>query len=545
MMRLQGGRVTNDDAALVERARAGDGQAFAELFDRFVDEVYDFAWRVLRQGTAAADVTRDTFVRGARSLSGIPDPAAFPTWLMAIAYHRAMERLEQGAVKPAPPPEGDPTRTEDQGILAAGADLPALVWDAAAGLDRRHYALLDLTTRHAFLPGDVASVLGVPPARGAELVKRVHGAVDEALTAYIAARRERDNCPGLAAIVPRGPIRVFPPDMRRQVTEHIRRDPRCQAAVAALPSPRQVLAALEPLPVPADLRESLGAHLPGLFAAGAAAGMAGAFAAGAAVETVPAAAAEPPTAGREPEEIGEPPPPVGAGDEQTAEENPPEEEASVPDEAGAAAAAAGAAAATAGAAAGEDASGALLQPESVQAGMSPSGPAPLEPPQATPHRPFPRGDSGVPPRGPAAPPAAGGSFWEYVQQHWTVLGAGAIFGIGLVVMGVALLMTAFGSGGGGGGAAKGTPTATASITATARPTQSATPTVPATDTPPPATATDTPAPATETPPPPTSTSVITPTVRALTATPTTIAPAASATAGPPVTTVVVPPTAAP
>lgn len=474
--------VADDDATLVLRAQTGDGAAFTALFQRYVDAVYDFAWRVLRQPSAADSVVRDTFIRAARSLPGLTTPGSFPTWLLAIAYHLAIERLPQVGPPTEPPNELDPARTADPEVLGAGPALAALVWEGAAGLDRRHYALLHLTTRNGFAAADLASVLSVPVRKAQEMVDRVQRAVDDAITAYVIARRERDGCPSLAAIVPAGPIRVFDPQLRQRVSEHIRQDPHCLQAAQELPPPRRVLAALDVLPAPATLRSGLAGHLQEMLSDEAA-----------------AAGADVPPTGHEPEGDGWEEP--GLSTEPTLHAEP----APAPD-----------------------------RPETAIASAGPQSPLPWARES--------RG-GGIPPRPPREREgqAAGGGFWGMLRTNWTILGAAAIFLTGVAVMGTALVK-AWSGGNGGATVATATaaPASTATVTATHTPSPTETPAPTPTTRPP--TATAVPVAPAEPPPPPAETpeeieptATVTQSPQPPTATPVPTQPPPTLTATPPPT----------
>ncbi len=56
------------DAELVAQARLGDPRAFALLYRRYLDQVYDYAFLRLDSREAAEDATQTTFMRAMRSL---------------------------------------------------------------------------------------------------------------------------------------------------------------------------------------------------------------------------------------------------------------------------------------------------------------------------------------------------------------------------------------------------------------------------------------------------------------------------------------------
>ena len=57
-----------DEARLAERAIAGDGSAFAELYGRYERRAYNLCLRILGSEDEAADATQDAFVNVLRRL---------------------------------------------------------------------------------------------------------------------------------------------------------------------------------------------------------------------------------------------------------------------------------------------------------------------------------------------------------------------------------------------------------------------------------------------------------------------------------------------
>jgi RNA polymerase sigma-70 factor (ECF subfamily) len=73
------------DAELVAQAKQGDARAFALLYRRYVDQVYDFAAHRLDSREAAEDATQTIFLRAVTSLKSCRDERVFAGWLFAIA----------------------------------------------------------------------------------------------------------------------------------------------------------------------------------------------------------------------------------------------------------------------------------------------------------------------------------------------------------------------------------------------------------------------------------------------------------------------------
>jgi RNA polymerase sigma-70 factor (ECF subfamily) len=101
------------DAALIERARAGDLPAFNAIVARHERAVYNVALRYMRSPELAEDVTQDSFVRAWRSLDSFRNDAGegFRTWLLRIASNRALDVLRAQSRRPA---DSLDTRLDDE-----------------------------------------------------------------------------------------------------------------------------------------------------------------------------------------------------------------------------------------------------------------------------------------------------------------------------------------------------------------------------------------------------------------------------------------------
>ena len=80
---------------LVERARGGDADAFAELAGLAGDRLYGIAARILRDGDRAADATQQALIAIWEGLPGLRDPDRFDAWacrLVVNASYRVARR---------------------------------------------------------------------------------------------------------------------------------------------------------------------------------------------------------------------------------------------------------------------------------------------------------------------------------------------------------------------------------------------------------------------------------------------------------------------
>lgn len=153
-----GDRADPSDGVLVAAAQA-DRQAFAPLYDRYVDPVYRYCLRRLGSREAAEDATSQVFAKALAALPAYRD-RSFRGWLFTIAHNVVSDtRRQRRPVAPLADAEDrvDPASTPEEAALTAdeGRALRALLVQLPA--DQRRIVELRL----AGLTGvEIARVLG-------------------------------------------------------------------------------------------------------------------------------------------------------------------------------------------------------------------------------------------------------------------------------------------------------------------------------------------------------------------------------------------------
>jgi RNA polymerase sigma-70 factor (ECF subfamily) len=85
----------HEDVVLVERICQRDRRAFEVLYDRYVDVVFSLTTRMLGRETAE-EVTQETFVAlWQKAKQFDPTRGSFPSWLLRMARHRAIDELRR------------------------------------------------------------------------------------------------------------------------------------------------------------------------------------------------------------------------------------------------------------------------------------------------------------------------------------------------------------------------------------------------------------------------------------------------------------------
>lgn len=158
---------------VLERARAGDAAAFTEIVRQYEGPVYRAALAVLGSPADAEEAAQDAFVSAFRRLETFRGESSFKTWLVAIAWRKALTRRRRlrflrlhtaWATRDDAP---DPVETAADASEGAQARVLGEEWRRQlAGLVRslprtlRDPLLLIASGDYTY--GEAAAILGVP-----------------------------------------------------------------------------------------------------------------------------------------------------------------------------------------------------------------------------------------------------------------------------------------------------------------------------------------------------------------------------------------------
>jgi len=175
--------VDSDEAALIERCRAGDLAAFEPLVEKYRQRVYRLAYNILRDPEEAWDVSQDAFIRAFQALASFRGDSAFYTWLFRIVINVARDRARQHAAR------GRAFGTErveeedwdralaDQGIApdthAAQVEERERIGRALSTLSEQHQAIIMLSDLEGLSYREIAEVLNIPMGT---VMSRLHNA---------------------------------------------------------------------------------------------------------------------------------------------------------------------------------------------------------------------------------------------------------------------------------------------------------------------------------------------------------------------------------
>jgi len=179
---------TTDEREYVERAQAGDHQAFRVLVERYQDRAFRLARRVLRDEEAARDAVQEALLKAYGSLGRFQGRSSFYTWLYRLVMNQCIDmKRRDRSDRHVDVPEGDPLELADAehdppevlGVAFAPAaevmrkELRACLARAIEELPEEHRRTLLLREVDGLSYAEIAKALEVPKGT---VMSRLHHA---------------------------------------------------------------------------------------------------------------------------------------------------------------------------------------------------------------------------------------------------------------------------------------------------------------------------------------------------------------------------------
>ncbi|BAC91525.1 sigma-70 family RNA polymerase sigma factor [Gloeobacter violaceus] len=150
------------DEQLVWRASRSDGQAFRELYRRYVSKVRGLLYQMMSDIESLDDLTQEVFVKVFKALPGFRGDAQFSTWLFRIAVNCCQDARRRRARRPmAVPIDNLPLAARGEDPLGR-LDREQLVSQALATLKEEHRDVVILHDLHDRPQDEIAKLLNVP-----------------------------------------------------------------------------------------------------------------------------------------------------------------------------------------------------------------------------------------------------------------------------------------------------------------------------------------------------------------------------------------------
>jgi RNA polymerase sigma-70 factor (ECF subfamily) len=170
------------DRDLVEAARSGDREAYADLIRVRGDRLYALAQRILRDVDRAEDALQEALVIAWRDLPGLRDPDRFDAWLHRLVVRSCLaeatrERRLTSNLRVLPM---DVPNASDDFLNVADRDQ---LERGFRRLTPQQRAMLVLRHFEGREPTEIAEILGIPVGTARSRLHHAHRAMRAALDA--------------------------------------------------------------------------------------------------------------------------------------------------------------------------------------------------------------------------------------------------------------------------------------------------------------------------------------------------------------------------
>jgi RNA polymerase sigma-70 factor (ECF subfamily) len=194
------------DTALMLRVKQGDGDAFAELVDKYKQPVMNLVYRMLRDATEAEDLAQTVFVQVYKSAHRYQVASKFSTWLYTIARNFCLNEIRRRARHPAesldtPHPEqqdqplhqfeDDRTFSPPDSLLHG--ELEEKIQEALADLPETQRMAILLCRQDELSYEDIAKVMGCSLSATKSLIHRGRETLKQKLKPYLRSGAWREE----------------------------------------------------------------------------------------------------------------------------------------------------------------------------------------------------------------------------------------------------------------------------------------------------------------------------------------------------------------
>ena len=92
--------ISDEDAALVAAAQAGDGTAFEQLVSRYESKLFRIAYNIVHNAADAQDVVQNTFIKVFQNIGRFQSHSKFSTWLYRILVNQSLMEVRKQRTNP-------------------------------------------------------------------------------------------------------------------------------------------------------------------------------------------------------------------------------------------------------------------------------------------------------------------------------------------------------------------------------------------------------------------------------------------------------------
>jgi RNA polymerase sigma-70 factor (ECF subfamily) len=175
---------SQDEAALVERARRGDREAFGTLVDLYADQAIAVAYGYLQRLEDAEDLVQDAFVRALERLDRLAPGSPFGPWFYRLLVNAALNRRKYlGRRQMAELPVGVEA-SDSPAVDAERAELRRRLAAAVEQLPPDLQTVVILHDLEGFTHPEIARILEIPEGTCRSHLSRARRTLRELLSGH-------------------------------------------------------------------------------------------------------------------------------------------------------------------------------------------------------------------------------------------------------------------------------------------------------------------------------------------------------------------------
>lgn len=151
------------DIELVEAAKRGDKESFAQVYDSISPDLYKLALYTLGNAHDAEDAVSETFIEAYRGISKLREPSSFKAWMMRILSARCKRKIgEYVRGKQQLDIESFSITLADDNDLSSDISEQVTVMQALSRLSEQERMIINLSVMQGYTTKEISLIMDTP-----------------------------------------------------------------------------------------------------------------------------------------------------------------------------------------------------------------------------------------------------------------------------------------------------------------------------------------------------------------------------------------------
>jgi RNA polymerase sigma-70 factor (ECF subfamily) len=155
------------DDKLITRCRAGDVEAFAQVYTQYERQVFRYAYHILGHREDADDIKQETFLRAYQAIGTFRSESSLQTWLLKICGNLCRDRIKSWDRRKVIYDStlrddvlGSSDAMDDPSAIVERSELTEIIFKALRGLPQAQREIIVLHEIEDLSYEEIAGILG-------------------------------------------------------------------------------------------------------------------------------------------------------------------------------------------------------------------------------------------------------------------------------------------------------------------------------------------------------------------------------------------------